>query len=158
MEVRSVVEAFFACWSAQDVEMALAHLHPEIVYTIHNGPDASPLAGVYSGTERVRDLAFSVLAEFDYLRYEPTIVSVDGDAVRAHVMFTLRHRESGCIIEGSRRIVIEMRGGLIGRYDLYEDGRRVEAFMRMARGSAPSEVGSELTTLLASRQTSGAGA
>ena len=110
--------------------MALAHLHPEIVYTIHNGPVASPLAGVYGGTERVRDLAFSVLAEFDYLRYEPTIVSVDGDAVRAHVMFTLRHRESGCIIEGSRRIVIEMRGGLIGRYDLYEDGRRVEAFMR----------------------------
>ena len=138
--------------------MALAHLHPEIVYTIHNSPDASPLAGVYSGIERVRDLAFSVLAEFDYLRYEPTIVSVDGQEVRAHVMFTLRHRDSGCIIEGSRRILIEMRGGLIGLYDLFEDGRRVEAFMRMARGSAPSEVESDLSALLSGRQKSGAGA
>lgn len=138
--------------------MALAHLHPEIVYTIHNGPDASPLAGVYSGIDRVRELGFSVLTEFDYLRYEPTIVSVDGQEVRAHVMFTLRHRDSGCIIEGSRRIMIEMRGGLIGRYDLFEDGRRVEAFMRMARGSAPSEVESDLSALLSGRQKSGAGA
>jgi ketosteroid isomerase-like protein len=158
MDVRSVVKSFFACWSAQDVEMSLAHLHPEIVYTIHNGPDASPLAGVYRGTERVRDLGFSVLAEFDYLRYEPTIVGVHGAIVRAHVVFALRHRESGCIIEGSRRIVIEVRGGLIVSYDLFEDGLRVEAFMRMARGSAPSDVVSELSALLSGRQKSGAGA
>jgi ketosteroid isomerase-like protein len=140
------------------VESSLAYLHPEIVYTIHNGPDASPLAGVYRGTDRVRELGFSVLAEFDYLSYEPTIVEVDGAFVRAHVVFALRHRTSGCIIEGSRRIMIEVCGGLIARYDLYEDGLRVEAFMRMARGSAPSEVESDLSALLAGGQKSGAGA
>lgn len=75
---------------------------------------------------------------------------VDDQVVRAQVIFTLRHRESGCIIEGSRRIVIQMRGGLIGRYDLYEDGRRVEAFMRMARATT-SEVESGFAALLASR-------
>jgi ketosteroid isomerase-like protein len=67
MDSRSVITSFFACWRVQDLEMALAHAHSEIVYTIHNGPDASPLAGVYRGIERVRELGYSVLAQFDYV-------------------------------------------------------------------------------------------
>jgi ketosteroid isomerase-like protein len=158
MDSRSVVASFFECWRVQDVEMALVHLHPDIVYVIHNGPDASPLAGVYCGIEQVRELGYTVLAEFDYVHYEPTIVSDDGNIVRGRVVFGLRHRVSGFIIEGSQRSLFEVRDGLITRVDIYEDARLVEAFMRLARGSAPSEIVSELSALLSSRQTSGAGA
>lgn len=158
MDSRSVVASFFECWRVQDLEMALVHAHPDIVYVIHNGPDASPLAGVYCGIDRVRELGYTVLAEFDYVHYEPTIVSNEDDIVRARVVFALRHRVSGLIIEGSQRSLFEVRDGLISRVDIYEDARLVEAFMRMARGSAPSEVESELSALLSSRQKSGAGA
>ena len=138
--------------------MALVHLHPEIVYVIHNGPDASPLAGVFCGIDRVRELGYAVLAEFDYVYYEPTIVSLDDDIVRGRVVFGLRHRVSGYTIEGSLRLMFEVRDGLIARVDHYEDALRVEAFMRMACGSAPSEIESELSALLSRRQRSGAGA
>ncbi len=158
MNSRSVVASFFECWRVQDLEMALVHLHPDIVYEIHNGPDASPLAGVYNGIDQVRELGYTVLAQFDYVHYEPTIVSDDDNIVRARVVFGLRHRVSGYIIEGSQRSMFEVRDGLIIRIDHYEDALRVEAFMRMARGSAPSEIQSELSALLSTRQKSGAGA
>jgi ketosteroid isomerase-like protein len=158
MDSRSVVASFFECWRVQDLEMALVHLHPEIVYVIHNGPDASPLAGVYCGIDRVRELGYAVLAEFDYIHYEPTIVSDEDNLVRARVVFALRHRVSGYNIEGSQRSLFEVRDGFITRIDIYEDALRVAAFMRMARGSAPSEIESDLSALLSSRQKSGAGA
>ncbi len=131
MDNRSVVASFYACWSVQDLEMALAHLHPEIVYTLHNGRDALPFSGSYHGIDSCRDLGYSVLAEFDYIRYEPTILSAVGPAVHVHVFSRLRHRATGNVIEGSQRSVFEVRGDLITRIDIYEDAPRLEAFMRM---------------------------
>lgn len=158
MDSRSVVASFFACWRVQDLEMALVHTHPDLVYVIHNGPDASPLAGVYCGIDQVRELGYSVLAQFDYIRYEPTIVGADDEIVRAQVVFGLRHRASGHIIEGSQRSVFVVRDGFIVSVDIYEDALKVAAFMRLARGSAQLEIDSELSALLSDRQRSGAGA
>jgi ketosteroid isomerase-like protein len=158
MDSRSVITSFFACWRVQDLEMALLHAHPDLVYVIHNGPDASPLAGVYHGIDRVRELGYSVLAQFDYVRYEPTIVGVEGDVVRAQVIFGLRHRGSGHVIEGSQRSVFVVRDGLIASVDIYEDALRVEAFMRLARGSEQWDGTIDLSDLPAGRQKSGAGA
>jgi ketosteroid isomerase-like protein len=159
MDSRSVVASFFECWRVQDLEMALVHVHPEIVYGIHNGPDASPLAGVYCGIDRVRELGYTVLAEFDYIRYEPTIVGLDEYIVRAQVEFGMRHRGSGHIIEGSQRSVFAVRDGLITSIDVYEDSLKVAAFMRLARGSAQLSNGFDLSDLpIIGRQKSGAGA
>jgi ketosteroid isomerase-like protein len=159
MDSRSVVASFLACWSVQDLEMAVAHAHPDVVYTIHNGRDASPLAGVYRGPEACRDLGYAMLAEFDYLAYEPAILAVEDHVVRAHVNFRYRHRATGNIIEGSRRLVFEIRDDLIHRLDSYEDTLRLEAFMRMSRetrATAPDLL--EPFNLKIGRQKSGAGA
>jgi len=131
MESRSVVASFLACWSVQDLEMALAHLHPEIVYTLHNGPDARPFSGSHSGIDSCRQLGYTVLAEFDYLHYEPTIVGVKGSVVNVHVVSRLRHRTTGSVVEGSQRSIFEVRDDLIARIDIYEDAPRIEAFMRL---------------------------
>jgi ketosteroid isomerase-like protein len=158
LDSRSVVASFFAYWRVQDLDMAVAHGHPDVVYTIYNGGDALPFSGAYRGPEACRELGYAVLAEFDYLDYEPTIISVDGCIVRAHVFFRYRHRASGSVIDGSRRLVFEIRDGLIVRIDSYEDAAKFEVFMRMARESP--EVGDpvELTSILNGRQKSGAGA
>ena len=158
MDSRSVVASFFACWSVQDLEMAVAHAHPEFVYTIHNGRDASPLAGVYRGPDECRDLGYAMLAEFDYLNYEPAIVGVEDNIVRAQVNFRYRHRATGNIIEGSRRLVFEIKDDLIYRLDSYEDTLRLEAFMRMSREVPPSGDLLEQFDLEIGRQKSGAGA
>lgn len=158
MDSRSIVASFFSCWRVQDLEMALAHLHPDAVYELHNGPDARPLAGAYKGIQAIRELGYGVLADFDYLAYEPTIVSVDGHVVRAQVRAKLRHRATRHIIEGSQRSVFELKDGLIARIDLYEDAARLQAFMRMVR-EAPAD-GNWLAQfdLAIARQKSGAGA
>jgi ketosteroid isomerase-like protein len=158
MDSRSVVASFFACWGVQDLEMAVAHAHPEIVYSIHNGCDASPFSGVYRGPEACRDLGYAVLAEFDYLAYEPTIVGVEDDIVRAQVFFRYRHRPTGNLIEGSRRLVFEIKDGLIIRLDSYEDAQRLEAFMRLTRETPPATDPADLPDLRTGRQKSGAGA
>lgn len=158
MDSRSVITSFFAYWRVQDLEMALQHMHPDVVYEIHNGPDASPLAGVYRGIQEIRELGYTVLSAFDYVRYEPTIASVEDNIVRAHVVFGLRHRQSSYTIEGSQRSIFDVRDGLIARIDLYEDALRVEAFMRMARETTPSDIDADLAALLGKRQKSGAGA
>ncbi len=158
MDNKSVVASFFACWSVQDLEMAVAHGHPDLVYTIHNGQDASPLAGIYRGAEACRDLGYAMLAVFDYLTYEPTIVGVEGDIVRAQVNFRYRHRATGNIIEGTRRLVFEIKDGLIYRLDSFEDTLRLEAFMRMSREVPQPQDLLEPYNLQIGRQKSGAGA
>ena len=132
MDSRSVVASFFAYWRVQDLEMALGHLHPEIVYTLHNGPDAAPFSGSYHGIDSCRALGYKVLADFDYLTYEPTIVSAGSRVVSAHVGFRLRHRATGHVIDGSQRSIFQVRDSLIARIDIYEDAARIEAYMKLA--------------------------
>jgi ketosteroid isomerase-like protein len=131
MESRAVVASFLACWRVQDVEMALAHMHEEVVYTLHNGPDARPFAGSYRGIESCRSLGYAVLADFDYLHYEPTIVSAKETIVQAHVAFRVRHRITAHVMEGTQRSVFRVRDGLIVAVDIFEDAARMEAFMRL---------------------------
>lgn len=133
MDSRSVVASFLAYWRVQDLEMALGHLHPDVVYTLHNGPDAAPLSGIYRGIDSCRDLGYTVLDKFDYIGYEPTIVSSLEPIVHVHVVCRLRHRATGNVIEGSQRSVFQVHGGLITRVDIYEDAPRIEAFMRMTK-------------------------
>ena len=132
MESRAVVASFFAYWCVQDLEMALGYLHPEIVYTLHNGPDAAPFSGSYRGIDSCRALGYKVLAEFDYLTYEPSIVSAGSSVVSAHVTFRLRHRATGHVIDGSQRSIFRVRDGLIAHVDIYEDAARMEAYMKLA--------------------------
>lgn len=132
MDGTSVVTSFFAYWRVQDLEMALGHLHEEVVYTFHNGPDAAPFSGSYRGIESCRALGYKVLADFDYLGYEPAIVSAGSSVVSAHVRFRLRHRATGHVIEGSQRSIFQVREGLIARIDIYEDAARIEAYMKLA--------------------------
>ncbi len=132
MDSRSVVASFFAYWRVQDLEMALGHLHSEIVYTLHNGSDAAPFSGSYRGIDSCRALGYQVLAEFDYLNYEPNIVRARSSLVSAHVGFRLRHRATGHVIEGSQRSIFQVRDGLIARVDIYEDAARIEAYMKLA--------------------------
>ena len=147
MKSKAVIASFLACWRVQDVESALGHLHDEIVYTLHNGPDAEPFAGTYRGIECVRALAYDVLAEFDYLSYEPTIINECCNVAQVHVAFRIRHRVTGDVIEGTQRSVFGVRDGVIASVDIYEDTARLEAFMRLlaqrmaSRAHHPDDVG-----------------
>jgi ketosteroid isomerase-like protein len=131
LESHAVVASWIACWAAQDVEMTLAHLHQDIVYKVH--ASALPFGGEKCGHDALRELMFTVLADFDVLLYEPSFIRVDSAEARAHVSYVYRHRTTGEVLEGTRRLLIQIRDGLILRIDGYYDDHMVEAFMRLTR-------------------------
>ncbi len=133
MNSREVVEAFFAYWGAQDVELTSTLFHDNAVYRLFVASNDLPFGGEWRGREACRQMLYSILEEFDYLTYEPTMVGVRGAVVRAHVRFKYQHRRTGGVLEGTRRLVFRVRGGLIIRIDGYHDAHLVEAFMRLTR-------------------------
>lgn len=132
MDARDVVASFLACWSTQDVEMAIQHAHEDVIYALYISQTAIPWGGETRGKAQCRDVLYSILAEFDYLRYEPTIVAIDGDVVRAQVRFVYRHRRTAADLSGSKRLVFTVKDGFIVRVEEYHDAAMVEAFMRLA--------------------------
>ena len=130
---RAIISSFFATWRVQDVEWTLEHMHADIVYEIHADAAQLPFVKVMRGKEACRDALFAVLKDFDYLKYEPTINGVRGNTVRASVAFRYRHRPTGEVLEGSRRLVFKLKDGLIARIDGYHDAKLAEAFMRLMK-------------------------
>lgn len=131
MDNRAVVGSFLACWSVQDVEMTIAHVHDDFVYALYISETALPYGGETRGKDNVRAVLYAILAEFDYLRYEPEVISVEGDVVRVTVAFTYHHRRTGENLSGTKRFVIHLKDGLMARIDEYHDAAKVEAFMRL---------------------------
>jgi ketosteroid isomerase-like protein len=133
MDNQAIVRSFFTSWGVQDAELAAMHFHDDIVYELHIAREALPFGGVTRGKAACRVVLFAILKDFDYLKYEPSIVGAEGDIVRAQVSFKYLHRPSGESLEGTRRLVFRLRDGLIIRIDGYHDTEMVEAFVRLAR-------------------------
>lgn len=132
MDNRAVVESFLACWTVQDVELTIDHVHEDFVYALYISETALPYGGETRGKDNVRAVLYAILAEFDYLRYEPEIVAVEGNAVRTSVAFVYHHRRTGENLSGTKRMVFQLADGLVTRIDEYHDAAKVEAFMRLA--------------------------
>lgn len=133
MDSRSVVTSFFTCWAVQDVEWAIAHYAEDAVYELHVDPSAALVDRVYRGRDACRVALYALLKDFDYLKYEPVINSVKGDTVRARVAFQYCHRATGEILEGSRRLVFQVRNDFIVRVDGYYDAELFSAFVRLRK-------------------------
>ena len=128
---RAVIESVFAYWSAQDVEQTVSLLSEDVVYQLYVCRSAHPFGGEWVGREAVRTLLFDLLAEFDYLAYEPTILEVHDGVARVHSRYHIRHRASGEDLSGSKRLICTLQNGLVTRIHEYEDAPMVEAFIRL---------------------------
>ena len=133
MQDTEVVDLFFEYWKAQDVEMAMSLATEGVVYNLYLSDAAVPHGGETRGREKCRDVLYMVLADFDYLEYQPTIVGQEADAVRAQVRFRYHHRRTGGELSGTKRMVFTIRDGLIAQVDEYHDAGLVEAFMRLTQ-------------------------
>jgi ketosteroid isomerase-like protein len=158
MDSGAVVRSFFAVWGAQDIELTLAHTHEAFVYKVHVKSDALPFGGETRGREAYRDLLFTILTDFDFLTYEPTIVRIDGNTVRSRVRFKYLHRPSGETLEGTRRLIITVASGLIVRIVGYHDARLVDAFLRLTEHRMATNRERRAPDLPSRRATEGSGA
>jgi ketosteroid isomerase-like protein len=133
MDNRTIVVSFLDSWIAQDVELTVAHVADDFVYALHISNEVLPFGGETRGREEIKSVLYTILADFDYLKYEPVILGVQDDVVRVQVDFIYHHRRTGEDLVGTKRLVIKLDDGLIARIDEYHDVALVEAFMRLAR-------------------------
>ncbi len=133
IDAQSVVEAVIAVWNTQDVEATLAYVDDDAVYALYVSEETVPFGGVSNGKDEIRATLFMMLSEFDYLRFDRTIVGVDDDIVKVQTQFKFHHRRTGGNLEGSMRTVFTIENGLVVRCDEYLDRGLVEAFMAMVR-------------------------
>ena len=133
MDHRELIETTLRFWRVHDVEQTLVTIADDIVYQIYTAQSATPLSGQTSGKEAFGDFLYELLAHFDYLSYEPTILEVHDGVARIQTQYVLRHRASGETLEGSKRSVCTITNDLIARIDEYHDAALVEAFMRLTK-------------------------
>ncbi len=133
MDSRGVVVAVLESWAVQDVERAIAHAAEDIVYALHISDQALPFGGETCGWDAFRNVLYTILADFDYLKYEPVILGVEEDVVRVRVSFAYRHRRTAETLTGTKRMVFKLRDSLVARIDEYHDAAMVEAFMRLTQ-------------------------
>lgn len=130
---QDLIETTLQYWSAQDVERTLELVSDNVVYQLYISQTALPYGGETRGKDDFRDVLFDILAQFDYLSYEPVILGICGDVARVQTRCVLHHRASGHELDMSKRSVFRIKHGLIVRIDEYLDAALVESFMRLAQ-------------------------
>jgi ketosteroid isomerase-like protein len=133
-----IVEAIYASWRARDLAALMAYCGDDIVFTIHVPQDSGAFAGESCGRTAMLARLKMIVAEFDFLRFEPGTPIIDGERVKVLVDFHGRHISSGQDIVCRLRHVWHFAGGRLVRIDEFHDGEMVRAFMNLARATAAS--------------------
>lgn len=128
-----VVKGLVAAWTLQDVDATLAYIHEDADYSLNNGTDPEPSAVVFKGRHDIGRVLQRFCQDWDILRYSAGPWLDDGTTLRGQVAFSYRHRESGEVFEGTKRIVWRVDGRKVVACDEYIDGALLTAFLRMAR-------------------------
>jgi ketosteroid isomerase-like protein len=124
---------------AEDPAGCMMKVTPDVVYRLNVSRDLLPLGGETVGWDAVNSVMLGIREVFDYLVYNPRILSVADNVVRARIELMLRHKPSGEILTGQMRSVFTVRDGLIARVDEYVDAPMVESFMRLVGAGRPPQ-------------------
>lgn len=124
-------ELFLQRWAGDPAGTMTDMVAQDIVYTLNVSPDAIQLGGATEGWDAVNAKMMGIRQVFDYLFYQPRILGVDGDRVRAQIELIFRHKLSGQLLMGSMRTVMTVRHGMIARVDEYVDAPLIESFMKL---------------------------
>jgi ketosteroid isomerase-like protein len=131
---QAVIKRLLDCWAVQDVEETLACLSDDVIYQLYICKSACSFGGETIGKDAVRAMLFDLLACFAYLDYEPTLLGVRDGVARIQTRYVLHHLASGTTLEGSKRFVCTLQGGIVSRVYEYHDRAMFEAFMNLAGG------------------------
>ena len=132
---RALVQSVLDYWRVQDVERTLSALSEDILYQLYTFHDARPSLQLLTGKDAVRTMMFEVLAQFDYLRYEPTVLDVSSGVARVQIQFDLRHRTTGERLIGSKRQFYVIGDHVITRINEFHDTALVSAFLRFIQST-----------------------
>ena len=127
----SVLEAAITAIALADIDSAAAFFSDNAEITIYAASQTILLGGTSSGKDSVRKRLRNILASFDIARFAPRTVLPCDDGFRTQIDYSFRHRASGQSLDGVMRVVAAIEDGVIVRWQEYQDGDRMEAFLRL---------------------------
>ena len=130
---RAVVEKFVKYWGVQDIAQTVALHADDAVSKVHFDHSEVGMSGEVCGREKIAEGLYANLAMWHYLRFEPTIMSFEGDTGRIHIDFEYQHAQTKLLFASTQRMIVVVKDGLLTRIDSYHDVEKVAAFMRMLR-------------------------
>jgi ketosteroid isomerase-like protein len=131
-----LVASCYAAWSERRLDHLLNAVSDDCVYTMHVPEALLAFAGRHEGREAIRACLESILVEFaDVLMVVDDWTHGAGEIVRTRVVYYYTHPETGDQLDGVLRHVWRVKDGRVVQLDEYHDAPRLEAFLKMVRGS-----------------------
>lgn len=136
IQVRSIIEAFYASWAVKDLPTVLDCCTDDIAFTLHIPTDIAPFAGTTRGKNALAPRLQQIIDDFDFLEYRPLLITDDVHSFHAQISFRYRHLATGHEIEGTMRHIGEMEAHKLARLEEFHDTPRVQAFFELLALSA----------------------
>jgi ketosteroid isomerase-like protein len=137
-----IVEAAMTAYMLGDYETAASYYAPDATFALYADNEIFPFAGEWRGREAIVQCWEKIGAAFEVIRFDIRSIATSGDVIRCQVSYELHHSASGDTLDGTCRLVLEVRDGQIVREREYNDVERMRAFMRLCEHAAqtPAEV------------------
>lgn len=129
-EPQGTLEAVITAFSLEDIESTAAYFAEDADVVIVTTPEIV-LVGRADLTRRLQ----TVVADFHVETFSARTILPADDGLRTQILYALRHRATGQVIDGIMRVTATIRDGRIVRWREYQDADRVEAFMRLVRAA-----------------------
>jgi ketosteroid isomerase-like protein len=128
---RSMIEAMYAAWAAQDIQAVAGCLHRNAVYTLHLPEGAWPIAGHVRGKQKIVTSLDDILRDFEVVEYRPLKITTTGDVARSRAKIHYGHRATGLSYEANISNVWRIEGDKIRSFEVFHDAARLRAFFEM---------------------------
>lgn len=140
-----IVEAAVTAYILGDYETAASYYAPDATFALYADNEIFPFAGEWRGREAIVECWHKIGAAFEVLRFDVRSIVASGGVIRCQVDYELRHTESGEILDGVCRLVLEVQDGQIVREREYNDVERMRAFLRLCEsaGEVPVDVSAQ---------------
>ena len=86
-EAKSVVDRLYVAWKARDLQSVLALLSDDMVFALHVPANVLAVGGETKGKTAVAAALQTFLDTYDFLAYEPGLVTGDDTRANAEVHF-----------------------------------------------------------------------
>jgi ketosteroid isomerase-like protein len=102
-----------------------------VIVTMNARPDQPGEGVTLIGVQALNAHLATVAALWEELSYDVGALVDDGPRVRCQVRMAVRHRESGAVLDGSKRQIWTVRDGVVVALEGIFDSASVDAILRL---------------------------
>lgn len=128
-----ILEAAITAIALADADLATAFFDEAAKISVFAPADVLSSGGAIAGRTAMAKRLARIFANFEVVRFVPRTILPCDEGLRTQIDYSFKHRATGASIDGVMRIVAAIADGRIVYWQEFQDGERVDAFMRLVR-------------------------